>query len=185
MEASEPGPPESRASHPSGASTAVGGVAGRGLSLRPAERVLYEGRPSWRALLSFYATCTVGAIIIGVLIALIGTTATGVAVAVGLIALTVLIGWVRRLFTTYLITNERLRIARGILRRRVQETRLDRVQNVNYDQSLFDRVVNVGTVDFDTAGRDDSEFRFEWVNGPERVIRAVDEAMAERGHAGP
>jgi membrane protein YdbS with pleckstrin-like domain len=189
MEASEPGrsgPPESHASTPLDAGEGLTGrVAGRGLSLRPSERVLYEGRPSWRALLSFYASGIVGALVIGALVWLAVSLTTGVIVAAVLVGLTVIVGWVRRLFTTYLITNERLRIARGVLRRRVQETRLDRVQNVNYDQSLFDRIVNVGTVDFDTAGRDDSEFRFEWVNGPEQVIRAVDEAMAERPHAGP
>jgi uncharacterized membrane protein YdbT with pleckstrin-like domain len=190
MEASDPGrsrPPESHAAEPLTAGEGLAGrVAGRGLNLRTGERVLYEGRPSWRALFSFYATGVVGAVIIGVLIWLIGdSTAVGIVVAAALIAITVVIGWARRLFTTYLITTQRLRIARGILRRRVQETRLDRVQNVNYDQSLFDRIVNVGTVDFDTAGSDDSEFRFEWVNGPERVVRAVDEAMAERPHAGP
>jgi uncharacterized membrane protein YdbT with pleckstrin-like domain len=70
------------------------------------------------------------------------------------------------------------------VRRRVQETRLDRVQNVTYDQGVIDRVLNVGTVDFDTAGTDDSEFRFEWVNEPEAVVRAVDEAGAQAGQAG-
>jgi hypothetical protein len=37
----------------------------------------------------------------------------------------------------------------------------------------------VGSVDFDTAGTDDSEFRFEWVNQPEEVVRAVDRAVEE------
>ena len=54
--------------------------------------------------------------------------------------------------------------------REVQETRLERVQNVNYQQSVLDRMLGVGTVDFDTAGTDDSEFRFEWVDGPEEVV---------------
>lgn len=176
MEASRPGSSEPIATE----SGIAGRVAERGLTLRPSERVLYEGRPSWRALFSFYASGVVAAVIIGLIIWLIGDHTLAVLVAAVLITLTIVIGWIRRLFTTYLITNERLRIARGILRRRVQETRLDRVQNVNYEQTLFDRIVRVGNVDFDTAGRDDSEFRFEWVNGPERVIRAVDEAMAER-----
>jgi uncharacterized membrane protein YdbT with pleckstrin-like domain len=83
--------------------------------------------------------------------------------------------------TKYLITTQRLRISRGIVRRSVQETRLDRVQNVNYNQSVLDRIFHVGSVDFDTAGTDDSEFRFEWVNGPETVVRAVDEAIHESG----
>jgi uncharacterized membrane protein YdbT with pleckstrin-like domain len=83
-----------------------------------------------------------------------------------------------------MITNRRLRITRGIVRRDVQETRLDRVQNVNYQQGVIDRVLRVGTVDFDTAGTDDSEFKFEWVNAPEAVVRAVDEAIAQADSTG-
>jgi Bacterial PH domain len=54
---------------------------------------------------------------------------------------------------------------------------------VNYRQGVLDRVFRVGTVDFDTAGTDDSEFRFEWVNSPEVVVRAVDEAIHGGGAA--
>jgi uncharacterized membrane protein YdbT with pleckstrin-like domain len=96
---------------------------------------------------------------------------------------TLVVGYLRRVSTKYLITTQRLRISRGIVRRSVQETRLDRVQNVNYGQSVLDRLFGVGTVDFDTAGTDDSEFRFEWVNGPEKVVRAVDEAIHQAGDA--
>ena len=103
--------------------------------------------------------------------------------AVAVFAITLVIGYLRRLFTKYLITNRRLRITRGIVRRKVQETRLDRVQNVNYEQGVLDRLFKVGTVDFDTAGTDDSEFKFEWVNSPEQVVRAVDEAIARAGEA--
>ena len=90
-----------------------------------------------------------------------------------------MIGWLRRISTKYLITTQRLRITRGIISKKVQETRLERVQNVNYEQGVLDRVLGVGTVDFDTAGTDDSEFRFEWVNNPEQVVRAVDQAVEE------
>jgi uncharacterized membrane protein YdbT with pleckstrin-like domain len=90
------------------------------------------------------------------------------------------IGWFRRISTVYLISNQRLRISRGVVRRRVQETRLGRVQNVNFDQSAADRMLRVGTVDFDTAGTDDSEFRFDWVNNPEDVVRSVNDAIHER-----
>jgi uncharacterized membrane protein YdbT with pleckstrin-like domain len=146
--------------------------------LRADEHVLYEGRPSWRALLSFYITGVLAALGVGVVIWLVASEAAGVAVAVAIVVLTLLIGYLRRLFTKYLITNRRLRISRGIIRRNVQETRLERVQNVNYDQGVIDRLLRVGTVDFDTAGTDDSEFRFEWVNDPERVVRAVDHATS-------
>ena len=150
------------------------------MELRAHENELYAGRPSWRALMSFYA----GGIGLAVLVLLIlgllaGEWALAAAIAAALAVLTLLIGYLRRVSTKYLITTQRLRISRGIVRRNVQETRLERVQNVNYQQSVLDRVLGVGTVDFDTAGTDDSEFRFEWVDGPEQVVRAVDHAVEE------
>lgn len=149
------------------------------MDLTEGEHALYEGRPAWRALLGFYLWGLLLAAVVLVVLWLATSPAVGVLVGVGIAALTVIVGYLRRLSTKYLITTRRLRISRGILRRQVQETRLERVQNVNYDQSLIDRALRVGSVDFDTAGSDDSEFRFEWVTHPERVVRAVDEATAE------
>ena len=147
------------------------------MDLRADERALYEGRPSWRALMTFY----VGGILLAVTVVvvlgvLIDEMGLAVAIAAVIVALTLLIGFVRRVGTKYLLTTQRLRISRGIIRKDVQETRLDRVQNVNYSQGILDRMFGVGTVDFDTAGTDDSEFRFEWINDPESVVRSVDEA---------
>jgi uncharacterized membrane protein YdbT with pleckstrin-like domain len=153
------------------------------VDLRADEHALYEGRPSWRALLSFYLTGVLVAVGIGVVLGLASSTASGLAVAAVIVLLVLVIGYLRRLFTKYLITNRRLRISRGIVRRNVQETRLERVQNVNYQQGVIDRLLKVGTVDFDTAGTDDSEFRFEWVNDPEQVVRAVDHATSSASAA--
>jgi uncharacterized membrane protein YdbT with pleckstrin-like domain len=150
------------------------------LELREGEREIYQGRPSWRALMSFYAgglgLAVAVLVIVGVLM---GDWGIAVVAAAALAVLTLLIGWLRRLSTKYMITSQRLRISKGIVSRRVQETRLDRVQNVNYDQGVLDRMLGVGTVDFDTAGTDDSEFRFDWVNGPDKVVTAVNEAIHE------
>jgi uncharacterized membrane protein YdbT with pleckstrin-like domain len=83
----------------------------------------------------------------------------------------------------YTITNQRLRIKRGIVARQVQQTQLDRVQNVNTNQSVLERVLQVGTVDFDTAGTDDSEFKFAGVEDPDEVVAAVDRARQAAGAA--
>jgi uncharacterized membrane protein YdbT with pleckstrin-like domain len=150
------------------------------MELRSGEHELYEGRPSWRALMSFYVL-GIG-VAVGVLVILgflADNLGTGVLIAVVIAGLTLVIGYFRRISTKYLITTQRLRISRGILRKKVQETRLERVQNVNYEQGVLDRILRVGNVDFDTAGTDDSEFRFEWVNNPEGVVRAVDQAVEE------
>ena len=155
------------------------------MEMRAGERELYEGRPSWRALMSFYLLgIGVAALVLVILGLLADSWGPAIAVAAAIAALTLVIGYLRRVSTKYLITTQRLRISRGIVRKNVQETRLERVQNVNYQQGVLDRLLGVGTVDFDTAGTDDSEFRFEWVNEPEQVVRAVDSAVEEaRGTA--
>jgi uncharacterized membrane protein YdbT with pleckstrin-like domain len=148
--------------------------------MRAGERALYEGRPSWRALMTFYvAGIGVAALVLVILGLLADEWGVAVVIAAIIAGLTLVIGYLRRVSTKYLITNQRLRITRGIVRRHVQETRLERVQNVNYQQGALDRLLGVGTVDFDTAGTDDSEFRFDWVDQPEHVVRAVDRAVEE------
>jgi hypothetical protein len=46
-------------------------------------------------------------------------------------------------------------------------------------------MLGVGSVDFDTAGTDDSEFRFDWVNNPDGVVRAVNDAIHEQESQAP
>ncbi len=155
------------------------------MELRENERELYEGRPSWRALISFYLAGIGLAILVVVIVGLlVAAWAVAIVIAAAIAGLTLVIGYLRRIATKYLIMTQRLCISCGIVRKNVQETRLERVQNVNYQQGVLDRLLGVGNVDFDTAGTDDSEFRFEWVNGPEDVVRAVDRAVEEaRGTA--
>ena len=102
----------------------------------------------------------VGAAIVVVVVAYVASVALGVVVGVALIALVILAGLVKRSATVYVVSSQRLYIRRGMLAKRVQQTRIDRVQNVNTEQTLLNRILRVGTVDFDTAGTDDSEFRF-------------------------
>jgi uncharacterized membrane protein YdbT with pleckstrin-like domain len=86
-------------------------------------------------------------------------------------------GLLRRLETRYTITTERLQIRRGILSRRVQQAQLARVQNVNTSQSFAQRLLRIGSVDFDTAGTDDSDFTFSGVADPDDVVSSVDRAL--------
>jgi uncharacterized membrane protein YdbT with pleckstrin-like domain len=119
------------------------------------------------------------AALIALITAISSDTKWGLVAAVVVVggALVVVVGFIRRMATVYTITNQRLRIKRGILAKHVQQTRVDRVQNVNTNQTLLDRVLRVGTVDFDTAGTDDSDFTFAGVSNPSRVIEAIDRAQ--------
>jgi uncharacterized membrane protein YdbT with pleckstrin-like domain len=147
------------------------------MDLHPDEEIVFEGHPSWRGVLSFYVYGVLGAVIIGIVVGLIVSSVVGSIVAVVGIVAVVLGGLLKRIATHYVVTTQRLRIRRGILAKKVQQTRIDRVQNVNTSQRLLDRVLRVGTVDFDTAGTDDSDFTFRGIANPDEVVSAVDRAQ--------
>ena len=147
------------------------------MDLHQGEKIIFEGHPSWRATLAFYFKSLLIAAAVVVILGLVTDISVVLWAVVGL-ALVVFVGFVKRMTTVYTITNQRLRIKRGFIARNVQQTRIDRVQNVNTDQSVIERVLQVGTVDFDTAGTDDSEFKFAGVSQPEQVVEAVERAQA-------
>jgi uncharacterized membrane protein YdbT with pleckstrin-like domain len=146
------------------------------VDLQPGEKVIYQGHPSWRAIIGFYLKGTLVAIVIGVIVKLVDATGTGVAAFAVIVAITILAGFIKRVATVYTITDRRLNIKVGIVARKVQETRLQRVQNVNYNQGVYERVMQIGDVEFTTAGTDESNFVFAGVAQPERVVQQVEQA---------
>jgi uncharacterized membrane protein YdbT with pleckstrin-like domain len=145
----------------------------------PGEHVIFEGHPSWRSILDVYIKGAAGALIVAVPVYFIQDTAAAVLAFAVLFGATVVYGYIRRMATRYTITSHRLHIKRGIIARKTQEARLERVQNVNTDQGVIERILQIGTVDFDTAGTDDSCFTFDGVANPDQVVRAVDQAQRE------
>src|SRR3954471_2918890 len=155
------------------------------MDLHPGEHVIYEGHPSWRSIIGFYL---LGVIVVAAA-AVIGAVAsgTGVAVGAGAAALVVvlIVGWLRRITTHYLITNRRLHIRHGILSRRVEETRVDRVVDVTIHQSLLDRMLAIGAVDFDNASAQQGDlFRFTGIARPQRITLAINQVHEESAGAG-
>ena len=156
------------------------------MDLEPGEQIIFEGHPSWRSILGFYVKGLGLVILSGAATAGI-TRAAGDEIDWGLVtvvalvtlALVLVAGYVRRLFTTYTITDHRLHIRRGIVARKEQQTQINRVQNVNTNQSVLERLLQVGTVDFDTAAGDDYQFAFAGVADPADVVEAVHRAQRE------
>ena len=156
------------------------------MELEPGEHVIFEGHPSWRSILGFYLKGLLG-------VALGGAAAAGVTKLAGdavdstLVTLVVIVllvavlvaGYVKRLFTTYTISNHRLHIRRGIVARAEQQTLISRVQNVNTHQSVLQRMLVIGNVNFDTAAGDDYDFEFGGVASPAEVVEAVHRAQRE------
>jgi|SRR5215218_8615115 len=158
------------------------------MDLHPGEEIVFEGHPSWRGVLSFYLKGLAIALAIGAILLFAVSTGIGILAFAIVMALVIVVGLVMRMATRYVISTERLNIRTGILAKRVQQTSINRVQNVNTEQTFIDRVLRVGAVDFDTAGTDDSDFTFRGVANPARIVAAVDRAQriertvaAERG----
>ena len=152
---------------------------------------MFAGHPSWRSIIAFYVKGLLGVLIVafgvgvGTNIAN-GDTDSGLValVAVVGVAIVVIAGFIKRVTVHYTITTRRLHIKRGIVSREIQETRLERVQNVNYDQSVLQRLLQVGDVDFDTAAGDDYNFVFAGVANPDEVVESVDRATHRTAPAG-
>jgi uncharacterized membrane protein YdbT with pleckstrin-like domain len=154
------------------------------MELHPGEEVIYEGHPSWRSTLSFYI---VGFIVVAVA-AGIGALASGTGIAVAAagvaLVLVLVIGWLRRVTTSYFITTRRLQIRRGLLSRHVEETRVERIVDVSVHQRFLDRILAIGTVDFDNASAQQGDlFRFHGVARPNGVVRAIDQVHEKAASA--
>jgi uncharacterized membrane protein YdbT with pleckstrin-like domain len=153
------------------------------MDLHAGETIIYEGHPSWRSILGYYIKGLIGALILAAIFYALDGVGLGIGIFLLVIALILAAGFIKRFATVYSITSQRLRIKQGIIARHVQQTDIERVQNVNTRQSVLERMLQVGTVDFDTAGTGDSDFKFAGVEDPEEVVAAVDRAQ-KRGAGG-
>src|SRR5918999_3942172 len=162
------------------------------MDLQQGENVIYEGHPSWRSIVHFYILGVLAVLVVAAAAAGLSQViedevkAAWVAIAaIGSFLILVLVGWLKRMSTDYMITDRRLIIRRGILSRNVDQTRIDRVQNVSSRQSFLQRLLRVGTVDFDTASNEpENTFAFEGVGDPQGVVRKVDQASHAAGAGG-
>ena len=161
------------------------------MQLLEGERILWQWRPSWRSNLSHFLVwvpiALLPAIIAGALTAKDQDTgldySVWIAISIILAILVVAIDAIRRYATYYVVTTERLRVRKGILARREQTARFDRIQNVAITQSLMDRLLKVGAVSFDTAGTDErhSDFTFRGISDPQSLVRIVAENSLHPG----
>ncbi len=154
----------------------------------PGEVIFFHGHPSWLSLAALLLKGLFLCVVAGAVAGIVSAISDG-HVELGWIVITVVVVFVvlivaaqiRRIQTTYSITNRRLTIETGILSRQLHQTRLERVQNVNATQSLAERIVRIGTVDFDTAGESEFDFAFRGVRDPRGIVRTVDRALHTLG----
>jgi len=155
------------------------------MDLNPGEVVIFEGRPSWRSILGFYLLGTLAAAAAFAIGLLAADAGIGAAAGAVVLVIVLLWGYLKRFHTRYAITNRRLHIRRGILSRDIEETRLERVQDVKVSQGLGQRLLGVGTVDFGTSAESGAGFRFEGIADPDHVARQIDRVVHEADAPAP
>jgi len=120
--------------------------------LQPGEEILYRAYVTRLTLIPVAVVGILALVAAAVLYKLQQPVGALIAVAVA-VAAGLIYAWkdfVRRA-NDYVLTNHRLIQETGILSRRSIDSRLDKINNVEYRQTLWGRLLNYGDVEIDTA----------------------------------
>jgi len=145
--------------------------------------VHFSVRPQWRAQwfnILLIPTWLVAAVWILIRYAdgsLLRYAGYGCVVAALYVALRVLYTHFAWRFT---IDDDSIESRRGVIGRTVQSIRIDDLRNINVRQSLIERMLGVGSVEFSTAGGSGIEVVFFGVEDPLQLKEGVQQMQEER-----
>ena len=71
-------------------------------------------------------------------------------------------------FTHFVVTNSRVIFRTGVLAKHGVEIPMDRVANINFNQSMWERVIGAGDLEIESAGKD-GQSKFDDVWHPDAV----------------
>jgi uncharacterized membrane protein YdbT with pleckstrin-like domain len=117
--------------------------------LEPGETIVYRTRPTWTLYVPALLLALCALIILGLELGYVGLEAVGLTVAAifALLALaSFLRAWFRRMTTEIAVTDRRIILKRGFIRRHTVEMNMQKVESVDVDQTLAGRIFNYGDV---------------------------------------
>jgi uncharacterized membrane protein YdbT with pleckstrin-like domain len=167
-----------------GAPSLQGGAAGPTGADADDARLLYAGSPSWRAWWG-RALAAVGCALLGVGGAVVGvvafTLATAVAAGIAAVGLVVAAGlWIHmeltRRSTHYRITDRSIDVEYGIVARRIDTLPLWRVRDVEFQQSLGERMLGIARIYVLANDRTDPKLVLVGLTDSRAVFERVKEA---------
>jgi membrane protein YdbS with pleckstrin-like domain len=91
--------------------------------------------------------------------------------------------YLRWVTTSFVVTNQRLILRKGILRRSGREIMLDRLSDITYKQTLSDRLLRCGDILIESAGREGQEVLVD-VPRPTRIQNEISRLVSQR-QSGP
>lgn len=81
-------------------------------------------------------------------------------------------------FTLFVVTSDRIIFRNGIIAKRGVEIPLERVNNINFGQTMFERLIGAGTLEIESAGQD-GQSTFKDVRHPDAVQQEIYRAMED------
>lgn len=145
------------------------------------ETITIDTRPHWWYF-SRHILLSIPVVVLFVLWAIqdggVGRTTTGYIFAVVALVWLVYVGWafMQWRFTYFVVTNQRVIYRTGVVARKGTEIPLERINNINFSQRLFERIIGAGDLDIESAGRD-GQTHFENVNHPDGIQQEIYKQM--------
>jgi uncharacterized membrane protein YdbT with pleckstrin-like domain len=81
-------------------------------------------------------------------------------------------------FTHFVVTSDRVIFRTGVLSKRGVEIPLERVNNINFHQKIWERIIGAGDLEIESAGRD-GQSTFNDVRQPEAVQQELYRMMEQ------
>jgi uncharacterized membrane protein YdbT with pleckstrin-like domain len=75
-------------------------------------------------------------------------------------------------FTYFVVTDDRVIFRTGTLAKHGVEIPLERINNINFDQGIWERIIGAGDLDIESAGRE-GQSHFENVRHPDGVQQEI------------
>lgn len=149
--------------------------------LNPNETIALDMHPHWWYFAG-PAAALVGSIVLGIVAATrdegdVKTALSVVAIAlIVLTALWLIARYLKWITTVFVITSHRLMFRTGVLAKSGIDIPLERVNNVNFNQTIFERVLGAGDLLIESAG-EDGQSRFSDIRHPDQVQRLIHAQM--------
>jgi uncharacterized membrane protein YdbT with pleckstrin-like domain len=153
------------------------GMAAAQLDLMPGEHMVLSGNPHWWY---FWKQVVAGIGVLALLFLLFSIDSEWVSTAITWVSTLAFVVWLANTIyalvqwrtTRFAVTDQRVAYQSGIIRRSGVSIPLNRINNVNFEQSLIARVLNNGVVTIESAG-ETGDSVFENIPNPEKVRTVI------------
>lgn len=152
-------------------------------NLNANETIALDMHPHWWYFAD-PAGSLLGSIVLGVVVLTKTDEGTNARKVLGVLALVLLVGtaiwliirYLKWLTTNFVITSNRLIFRQGVIGKSGVEIPLERVNNVNFNQSMFERILGAGDLLIESGGEDGQQ-RFTDIRRPAQVQNLIHAQM--------